>query len=1001
MKNKNKKDSLIDLTSIIKQQKEQVQYEYIESKNYIPNIIEFVESPKYLGFSKYNPAIELTPIQRIMLKVFYRGSIGNEKLELTEEEIEIIQKYDLVNEINGNVLGKYLSDNKFRELILVWGRRCLSEDCFIVNVENGKRNTLGELWDQGNIKLSSFTYNEDNEKMTILNNCSILYQGKREVFSVETENGRQIEATNNHPFLTEKGWKNLEDIKVGEKIATVKSEPFFNSNSEITEEESLILGFFSSSKSLIGKKDIHILSKKYDIINNINNICKILNKNTNIEESSSKTSISDYASSFKIVVDKRNKNNYLCEIAKKHGLEGKSKTEKNIPSKIYTSTKKCISNFLKSLFSCDGEIKYFESMDNFHCKIDANFYSKNIAYGVQHLLHRFGISCKIKSRKETGGYHYSVSICRKQDIKLFFENIGFFDDDINNKIINKTKDIEHEDSSVLYETIVSIKKIGTKRTFDISTSDNKKLQNFVSNGFICHNSGKSFITSIVALYESLKLLESPGGNPHAQYDLSGDVPFTILTVANSSEQAAIIYTHIKEKMLKSSYFDDKYIPEGITSEYIHLLTPEDKKNNIKLAEKKLPLKKGSIQIRIGHSESTTLVGIDCFAIIFDEIGLYKTTDGPSSGESLYNNLTPALSTYIRKEPMFDSDGNPILDENGKQKVNNIYDGKIVCISTPRSQEGIFFKLYSESETKKQRLMCRLPTWIVVPKHTEENLREEYSSMSEDKFDMEFGAKFSGSAGTNFFTREIVDSCFRIKEIKNKEEGRPGVYYFAHLDPATSSCNYSLCVCHKEPVWNEETQKRDFVIIVDHIKYWHPSDSKPISVEEVDEYLLNINRRFYLYLVTYDQWESYESIRKMQKYGIPARKFHFNRYSKRKIYDNLEQLALSGRILIPNIPLVRQEMYNLQRKYIDNGGYWVGTRKDGDVNTDDTVDSIAGAAYHAMMPSISKLPQGKVVDFNVSSNSVLWRSMQGQPYGYGSGKYVADNMANRRQKPPRL
>jgi len=1001
MSNKNKKkNSITELQNSINKAKEQIQYDYIDTKNYIPNIIEFVESPKYLGFSKYNPPIELSPVQKIMLKVFYRGTVGNKNLELTEDEVEIIQKYELTNEVNGNVLGKYLSNNHFRELVLVWGRRCLSEDCFVVDSETGKIWTLGEMWDYGKIKNGTITYDEKQKKIVKLENCSLLYQGKRDVYKIETESGNFIEATNNHPFLTDKGWVEVKGLKKGESIAVSCLQPIFNEKSDITEEESLILGFLASSKSLIGKKEVHILTKNSETILNINNICKSLNKNLVIDNYRSKNSISDFVSSCKIINDNsRLKNNYLYEISKKVGLDGKSKTEKRIPSLIFSSSKRTISLFLKSLISFDGEVKLYNHNENFHCRINICLYSKDFAMEVKHLLSRFGINSSLSSKKNSNTYHYDLCISKKRDIAIFFNEIGLFDSDITEKIKEKNISIE-ENNGVIFEKIINITKIGTKRTFDISTSDEEHLQNFICNNFVCHNSGKSFITSIVALYEALKLLEAPGGNPHAQYGLSGDVPFTILTVANSSEQAAIIYTHIKEKMLKSSYFDDKYIPEGITSEYIYLQTPEDKKNNIKLIEKGLPLKKGSIQIRIGHSESTTLVGIDCFAIVFDEIGLYKTSEGPSSGEALYNNLTPALSTYVRKEPAFDDKGNPIIDEKtGKQKNNHIYDGKIVCISTPRSQEGIFFKLYSESENKSQRLMCRLPTWIVNPNHTESNLREEYSSMSEDKFDMEFGAKFSGTAGSNFFTRNVVDNCFRIKTIKNQSEGRPGIQYFAHLDPATSSCNYALCICHKEPVWNNTENKRDFVVIVDHIKYWHPSDNKPINVEEVDEYILNINKKFYLYLVTYDQWESYESIRKLRKYGIPAKKFHFNRHSKRRIYDNLEQLALSGRILIPDIPIVKQEMYNLQRKYVDNGGYWVGTRKDGDVTTDDTVDAIASASYHAMQTSVNKLPQGKVMNFSVSSNSTTWRSMQGIPYGYGPGKFVADNMRNRNNNPP--
>jgi DNA-directed RNA polymerase subunit K/omega len=65
-------------------------------------------------------------------------------------------------------------------------------------------------------------------------------------------------------------------------------------------------------------------------------------------------------------------------------------------------------------------------------------------------------------------------------------------------------------------------------------------------------------------------------------------------------------------------------------------------------------------------------------------------------------------------------------------------------------------------------------------------------------------------------------------------------------------------------------KIDYKIIVDHIKYWHPLPDKPINPEIVDDYLLDLKRRFYFGLVTYDQYNSLESIRKMQKAGLPAK-----------------------------------------------------------------------------------------------------------------------------------
>jgi hypothetical protein len=45
-------------------------------------------SPQYLGLGTGSNPVKLFIVQKIILKAFYRGSRGNEKLALTKEEIE-------------------------------------------------------------------------------------------------------------------------------------------------------------------------------------------------------------------------------------------------------------------------------------------------------------------------------------------------------------------------------------------------------------------------------------------------------------------------------------------------------------------------------------------------------------------------------------------------------------------------------------------------------------------------------------------------------------------------------------------------------------------------------------------------------------------------------------------------------------------------------------------------------------------------------------------------
>ena len=506
-------------------------------------------------------------------------------------------------------------------------------------------------------------------------------------------------------------------------------------------------------------------------------------------------------------------------------------------------------------------------------------------------------------------------------------------------------------------------------------------------------SGKDFLVSLIALYEAMRLLEVPGGDPYQYYGLAAGAEISILTIAASQAQATIAFREIREKLRYSKYFSDKYKSEGLQAMSIRLQTKKDKIDNDFFKEKGLPEKLGSIVIEVGHSNPDTLVGKSCFMLILDEVASYRVgTTGSGSGDKIYALLQPTISTYNRQVPVVDIDGNPVIDpETNKPKTKTVYEGKIVSISSPRGKEGKLWELWETHSASKGRLACRVPTWVINEKHTQEALREEFAAMSNEEFMMEFGAEFSGTAGENMFSPDSVKAAFK-DNLHTRDIGEPGKVYFAHLDPATNSHNYALVVCHKEIYLNPDTKKADFFIVVDHVKVWSPSPDQMIEVSKIDEYMITLKRRFHLGMVTYDMWNSASSVMKLRKHGIPAQLKSYNRKFKMEIYTELEELLKSNRLRIPRFGfneessaatgLLYNEMIHVQRKY-DATGFKVYPKKEGDVTkTDDVVDALAGACYMALSRDVNRMPSSRLVNTGVSpqANNVVWRSMQGVPYG---------------------
>ena len=1019
------KKSVISVSDLISGVKDSLSVSNVQRK--IPDIITFCEADEYLGFNKKR--IRLKPVQKLILKVFYRGSVGNENISLTEEEIATCEALGLNDPERGTVLQKYHTDHTFRELVLVWGRRCLSEDATLIDPQDGNIYTFGELWDSGRKHIDSWTFDEDKNKMKRIEDAEIIYQGKREVFKLETMNGFAIEATSNHPFLTERGWVELKDIDVKkDKVAICEEQPFFGESDAINEDEAALLGYMtgdgncSQSATNLTCDNQEILVDVTEKLNSISDNLKIFND----PWTKARSAYCQYKITSKryehylMYSEKRGQRiairqkNDLMKLMVKWDLAGKTCHYKTVPTELFRCSKKVVASYLRALFSCDGHLGVRNA-----CTIEFYSSNKQQVYLVQHLLLKFGIIASLRTKKvnsyiideknQKRQYHtltYGLYFSRKIYIERFFENIGFVGKDgaihmAMQRLSNVNSNIKttHNDRYPFsFFKIRNIERMGKKRTFDLSVSSQKSLQNFTSNGFMAHNSGKDFLSSTIALYEAMKLLECPGGDPRIYYNVAA-ADITILTVANSQGQASLAFDEIREKLLVSEYFKDKYIKEGIESLSIHLLTSKDKQDNITFEEKGLLKTKGSVVIEVGHSNSASLVGKGCFVLILDEVASYKNTEGPGSGSRIYASLTPTLATYFRQIPLFDDNKKPLLDENNKQMHETVLDGKIISISSPRGKEGQLWELFSEADLDDGRLVCRLPTWDIWPERTRKLLRDAHKSMSEEEFMMEFGAEFSGTAGENYFSEEHVKSAFR-NNIRFREVGQPGHAYFVHLDPANTSHNYALAMVHREIYLNKETKQKDFVIIVDVLKYWHPTPNRPIISSEVDKYILGLKSRFRIAMITYDQWASSESILRLRKAGMPHKETRFTNRYKMAIYAELADLLNSGRLIIPHdgpaSALLMEEMLDLQRKIIPTG-YRIGPKRDGDgPKSDDICDAISGACYMAINRAANTLPQGKLVRTGISpqSDERMWQGMQG-PMGYGRGNKVADALEQRR------
>jgi hypothetical protein len=194
-------------------------------------------------------------------------------------------------------------------------------------------------------------------------------------------------------------------------------------------------------------------------------------------------------------------------------------------------------------------------------------------------------------------------------------------------------------------------------------------------------------------------------------------------------------------------------------------------------------------------------------------------------------------------------------------------------------------------------------------------------------------------------------------------------YFIHVDLAQKHDHAAVALSHVagwgyfgseglNKVTGRGVQPR---IVVDLVKYWTPRTDQPIDLKDIYEFILELHRAgFKLKLVTFDRWNSTQTIEDLRSSGIKAEilSVALPHYTDFLIAVN------EGRVDGPDIELLKKEM--LQLRIMKNNK--VDHPRKG---SKDLSDAVAGAIYNAAKYSVRgaageievysmKAPENKVV-----------------------------------------
>ncbi|WP_297465106.1 adenosylcobalamin-dependent ribonucleoside-diphosphate reductase [Thermococcus sp.] len=301
--------------------------------------------------------------------------------------------------------------------------------------------------------------------------------GLKEVARVRTKEGYEITATLDHRLMTPDGWKEVKDLKPGDKIILPRFEIEDEFGSEsIGEDLAFVLGWF------IGDGYLNVNDKRAWFYFNAEKEEEIAWK---IRET--------LAKHFDIKAEPHRYGNQI-----KLGVRGKAykwlesivKTnEKRVPEAVFRLKPAEIASFLRGLFSADGYVDNDEA-------IRLTSKDRELLREVQDLLLLFGILSKLYDRPyesefkyttkegEERTYHsegYHELVIANYSRKLFAERIGFEGYKMKKLSLKKTK----VDEPIV--TVESVENIGKRLVYDFTVPGH---HSYISNGFLSHNCGE-------------------------------------------------------------------------------------------------------------------------------------------------------------------------------------------------------------------------------------------------------------------------------------------------------------------------------------------------------------------------------------------------------------------------------------------------------------------------------------------------------------------------------
>jgi len=369
-------------------------------------------------------------------------------------------------------------------------------------------------------------------------------------------------------------------------------------------------------------------------------------------------------------------------------------------------------------------------------------------------------------------------------------------------------------------------------------------------------SGKTFLTSIFALYEAFKLLILD--DPATHYGLAPGSKIFILAIAVSEDQARdTIYAQIQAKFTRSPFF------KRVKSKSYAL--------EIRFPEK-------NVYIYCGTSSAASMVGRTVKLLIIDEIAKFEETSSKRGAWNVYNALSRSTVLFGRE-------------------------GKRIMISSPKHEDDIIMTLYERSLQYDDMLGLRYATWEFNPKISfdDPDMQRELEK-DPNSFWCDYGVKPSS----------IVEHYFGNREILRVDSDKPNLLEM-HFNKVLRAVPHGSYILTGDPALKHD----GFGLAIGHLELdefhidglWRFKGERGMELDplKIKDDILGIIDTFHPIFAVFDTWSFPETQEEIRRKGVPVE----THVVQKEDYDKVKELYYQDKIRVCNYPLVLEELRDLR------------------------------------------------------------------------------------------